>query len=67
MLDGLAFELKASSSKCIETHNNLNVRFSFQGPSGKCFSVEGADTLDSAPRTVNRKSLFFRFDSGPSD
>ena len=41
MLDGPAFELKASSSKCTETHNNLNVRFSFQGPSGNWFPSRG--------------------------
>lgn len=44
----------------------LNVRFSFQGPSGKLLSVEGAKTLEDGPRTVNRKSVFFRFDSRSS-
>src|SRR6185503_12964446 len=55
--------------KCTETHNNWNVRFSFQGPSGSAFRRGGQDirrpTFECQPK-IPFGIAFFRFDSRSS-
>jgi hypothetical protein len=54
----LVFSRKQARA-CTETHINVSVRFSFQGPSGRTPSVWRGKTLKEAAPSVNRKSPYF--------
>lgn len=50
--------MRRQARACTETHINVSVRFSFQGPSGRCLPFGGAKNLEEAALSVNRNSPF---------
>jgi hypothetical protein len=52
-------ETGSDSLESPKTHINVSVRFSFQGPSGKCFFRQGARNLGEVSVRVNRFPSFF--------